>query len=356
MNKLKRILAGLSVGIMCLTVTPVSASATEYVQGDINGDGSVTTQDLYCLSKFLSGNSRTSKGTVAERLDVNLDSIIDSQDVQYLKNHFLNSSNSDSIPSTYTTALPAYEARTYYKYDASKGTKLGSYTLNSNTIPEISTASGRSIIGDDDRVLDPTLKGVVSIGKNVTGFVIDSHTILTCAHCVYNSNGLSNNLKVYICDGTADYNNATLTIDPVQVHVPAKYVNSKNTTCDYAIITVNEDLSNYICFDLGIIRNNITTINPTVYVTGFGGYDEKVDSDLWYKRSTGKGNIISLSTTYRISYNVDAVGGDSGSPAYIINNNKKIVIGINTSNAVSYNSGVRITSEILQFVYNNPNL
>ena len=55
MNKLKRILAGLSVGIMCLTVTPVSASATEYLKGDINGDNSVSSVDLVALNSFLNG-------------------------------------------------------------------------------------------------------------------------------------------------------------------------------------------------------------------------------------------------------------------------------------------------------------
>ena len=347
MNKLKRILAGLSIGVMCLTAMPINASASEYVQGDINGDGSVTTQDLYCLSKFLSGNSRTSKGTVAERLDVNLDSIIDSQDIQYLKNHFLNSSNLKKVPSTYTTALPAYEARNYYKYDANTGNKLSSYTLNSNTIPEISTASNRAIIGDDDRVLDTTLKGVVNIGKNGTGFIIDKHTILTAAHCIYNmdSEKLETNLKIYICDGTANCDNATLTINPVQVHIPAKYANAMANygEYDYAILTVKEDLSNYICFDLGVARDNIKSANPSLYVTGFGGGTE---------RTTAKGNITGIDSGH-ITYNTDTIGGNSGSPAYIISNNKKIVVGIHNA---AGNSSIRITSEILQFVYNNSNL
>lgn len=127
-----------------------------------------------------------------------------------------------------------------------------------------------------------------------------------------------------------------------------------------------------MCFELGVPRNELAQTTTKMYVTGFGGepnddYEKKHINDELISTSergimsTGEG-ILSSTTgfdNYRARYSCDTIGGDSGAPVYIINNNIKTVIAINTSGApnhTSYNTGLRITTDILNFVYDNPNL
>ena len=53
--------------------------------------------------------------------------------------------------------------------------------------------------------------------------------------------------------------------DAVEVHVPTLYVNgsySDYNPYDYALIKVNEDLSDYAIFNLGIMNDNLSTSKP----------------------------------------------------------------------------------------------
>lgn len=111
-----------------------------------------------------------------------------------------------------------------------------------------------------------------------------------------------------------------------------------------------------------------------VFVTGFGGYGKSNDiviSDFIYNKSTGLGRLIRNNpyNDYFINYNADTVGGDSGGPVWILNeeDNHKTVIGINifetfntddgtaTGNPTDnlYNTGLRINTNILHAIYNN---
>ena len=60
--------------------------------------------------------------------------------------------------------------------------------------------------------------------------------------------------------------------DAVEVHVPTLYVNgsySDYNPYDYALIKVNEDLSDYAIFNLGIMNDNFINKQTAVSVTGF---------------------------------------------------------------------------------------
>ena len=78
--------------------------------------------------------------------------------------------------------------------------------------------------------------------------------------------------------------------------------------------------------------------------------------------TTGYGNLISgynnvILDDYIINYSSDMVGGESGGPVYVKTQDGKItVIAINSGGTSTYNVGRRIDSNILHFVYNNPNL
>lgn len=385
MNRLlKTIIAGVSALTMCISVMPLSASAaTIYKKGDVNCDDSVKSNDLLFIKNFLNGVYRTNNGTITERLDVDQNGIIDINDQNYINDYMLGNVNDSTITSENTTTLPAVEKRSYYVYDAQTGTHKTTedYTIDSTSLTNIPTSSSNSIStcsiigGKDERYYESGYNGVVKIGSASSGtfsqigtaFVVDAHTILTAAHCVYGKTKLQFQF----------YSNATTvskTVNGVKCHIPAQYIanatvnNANHMKYDYALVTVADDLSQYVNFNLGVMRNNATSKGHTLYNTGFGKISASDTSDSRYNgvntnlingdKYTGYGSFYSTltSTDYNFKFTTDVLPGNSGGPVYVVNGNIKTAVGICTQQYPSYNSGVRITTDILNFVYNNKNL
>ncbi len=379
MNKLlKTVIAGISALTMCISVMPLSANAaTQYQKGDVNGDGIVNSSDVLALNNFLHGKVSSQDGVMAERLDVNQDCVINQNDLTILKNINLGLNEEKLIPSKSTESLPKQESRKYCVFDL-KGNQIDSYWLYKNDVPAISTSSTRYIIGKNDRKVQNGFKGVVKLTSSAgtgTGFIVDDHTILTAGHCLYdedNHKGVSN-LQIHFYD---DYNDEDTSISatPISCHIPYEYVrNYDNDTTnddslyvnyDYGLITVEQDLSQYINFDLGVLRTDVITQNPNIkfYAMGFGGKDSKKET--FGTRYSCEGTLTTSSpiTPYLVYFNNDCVGGDSGGPVYIDSNGFKTAIALFTyqdgldPTKSRYNLGTRITTDILQFLYNNENL
>lgn len=250
-------------------------------------------------------------------------------------------------------------SREYYRHDCSSSNNR-SYTSYSLTFGS-STGSSRTIIGDNNMVRDYDTS-IVRLSTGGTGFIIDEHTIATAAHCVYGGGTFLDDLTIMIVDS----NNAIVkTISPTYIHVPYQFTRSSSSSYDYALISVAEDLMGYGMFQLAVVRGNYISESGTVVVSGFPqeyppGYLE-ADYGIRFQ-SSGSLSPEYTNDNYRIGYNADTAGGDSGGPVYVnegitINGTLyeyKSVIGIHTSGTSgSYNSGVRITDDILKFYYDN---
>lgn len=262
--------------------------------------------------------------------------------------------NSDA----FTSSGVSNEIR-YQVYNANTGKYLRFYYLTVESNDNIST---HTVIGNDERVLDWTKSGVVEIDSFGTGFVVDEHTIATAAHCIYGK-------KINTIYLFANNNNKpTLTLKDssiVEYHVPSVYVNSGSADYDYALITVKEDLSDYMCFNLGTVTD-IKNLKSAVSMTGFPltvgtGNDEKpVNNSGQHNMYTGNGRIFQ-SDDKRLYYNIDTTSGNSGGPVYVteVYDNKVYytVIAIHTLSKVGdYNSGTRMTVDLLKFFNGNTNL
>ena len=381
MNKLlKTLIAGVSALTMCISAMSLSASAatTSYKKGDVNGDGIVNSSDVLALNNFLHGSVASKNGTMAERLDVNKDGVIDKNDLDIIKSINLGLTNTMMMFSDNTIDLPIREDRKYCIFNT-KGVQISSYWIYKNDISEISANSSNisnySLIDGESRVPENGLKGVVRLTYltgSGTGFVVDNHTILTAAHCLYNEDSHKGEtiLKIHFYD---DYNveDTSVTATPISYQIPYGYVRNydsdttnnlgSSSNYDYALITVEEDLSQYINFNIGVVRESIASKNPEIYVTGFGGYGDKIDENnvdpnLIHTKSTGHDKLWnSPFGNYFINYKSDQIPGDSGGPVYIYINGSKTVIGIATysSSTHKYNIGNRITTDILQFIYHH---
>ena len=261
-------------------------------------------------------------------------------------------------------------AQTYFVYDGRTGDFVKNYTLSA--VGRLSASSSRTVIGDDTREVDFTKNGVVKLigeGNDVgSGFVVDAHTIATAAHCVCNKDAqdaffnCENKIeKILVFNGNGS---VAITITELQeIHIPRSYIIERETEYDYALITVEEDLSNYAIFNLGVALDSIANKIPStsVSVSGFpkefGG--TIVNTAIEHAMYTGTGSVESIDD-YDIEYTVDTSGGDSGGPVYLETSfdNKEYftVIAIHTNVSGNKNEGTRITTNILHFYKNNPNI
>lgn len=265
----------------------------------------------------------------------------------------------------------------YTIFDAQTGFSVGGYSLDANPLED---NSRDFIVVDDGRYSDNTIIGAVKIITNKgrsTGFIVDDHTIGTAAHCVFDiTNGTLEDSKVVIekilildSDGNVDM---TIT-DAYDVHIPNAYVSSNGSSSyDYAMITINTELGeNYQCFNLGAMTDDMFDSDIAVFSTGFPGKvnGNTVNTGYIHNKYTDYGKIVSVQGETGdevFYYDIGISGGNSGGPIYIKSmygeHQYLTVIGIvsvaTSSDGTTYlrGGGVRMTTNLLHFYKNNPNI
>ncbi len=262
----------------------------------------------------------------------------------------------------------AYSVRYYWRHDYSS-TNPASYTQYSLSVEQ----KPRSIIGTDDMVNDNETS-VVSLTisgyekeKPGTGFIVDDHVIATSAYCVYNKGTKKfNNIKIEV---VGPRNETLLTVHPKYAHVSEDYVTELGDyqAYDYALLYVEEDLSSFGIFDLGIATDKYADDKGEVILSGFpDGHNTKTK----LRRKMSIGNATSSGTNaYHMAYDADTKEGNRGCPVYVeegfsVESNGEAlyygyttVIAINgesdTENSSGYNSGVRLDANHLKFYLAN---
>ena len=279
--------------------------------------------------------------------------------------------------------------KNYKVFDAQTGLEVGGYYLEANPYED----NTRGVIGEDTREADYSLDGVVKIITSEgagTGFVIDDHTIATAAHLVFDkANGTladSNTVVKQILIVTGSNQIERSITSAHDVHVPSKYITSSDPECsayDYALITVSDELidgewkalEDYTCFNLGIMTDGIVNSKKQlVYCTVFPNRVnvEQVNfDDDPVNKFTGSGYVIpnlAPDLERRFCYDIDATNGNSGSPVYVKTTYDGVeyytVIGIHNYTLDTDNdgffddesSGIRMTTDLLHFYKNNPNI
>ena len=113
--------------------------------------------------------------------------------------------------------------------------------------------------------------------------------------------------------------------------VPQSYIDG-DITHDYGLFSINSNIGK----DRGYFGwSTSASVGTTVQIAG---YPCEHPNELWLA-----GKQIKKVTTNQLYYDVDATGGQSGSPVYT--NPNQVVTAIHTygtSSSVSYNSGTRI--------------
>ena len=370
-----KMIAVLSTAVVtAASVISFSGSAAQNVTyNDPYGNGVIDMSDSVAIMQYISGAITPEN---VDRLDFDNNGVVtmmDSYKIQMYRLQLLG--NADDIV---TLASPAAvtpqgdSSVTYRVYNAQTGVELTSkrYTLNESTKyynDSCNSISTRSVIGTDDRVVDWSKNGVVKImGSNGfigSGFVVGKHTIATAAHCV-NGRSLTN---IILFDNNGIGTNAT----PVEYHVPEMYYSSTRNY-DYALITVEQDLSDYMQFDLGTVLNYSPSHDNAVTNTGFPGVIQKsdgtfttVNNESIHNMYSSTGSITGINDRY-FCHTVDTSHGDSGSPVYytetINGQTYYTVVGIhvrgdtNPFDDIEENEATRITTELIRFYNQNPHI
>lgn len=351
----------------------ITAGASANLPGDLNGDGDVTSIDASILQSYLFGRCDI---TCHGAADLDYDGAITMADLSKLTKYLTGAMRLPTASNNITASN--MESRSYvmhsYKTNSTTAYLLGSNVDNFSLEDGISTyANDNSDL--DDRVKDSDSSVVQIASSGGTGFIIGDHLIATAAHCIYDkaTGKFIDNLTVVL----HKYNNSgepvgTVSIMASEAHIPRKFcTDSVYSKYDFALIYVEEDLSEYGMFDLGIPSDEFMDSRTGITISGFPAdvRNEHTSCEVLYKDDGVVLNINEFNSIlfeHQIMTSAFTSGGDSGGPIYMTTNvgneERHTVVGIHTSGGgrseyddTEYRQeyGVRITSSLLRFYYNN---
>ena len=375
--KLKKRLASFAVaGIMAvMSCVSLASSAATHLKYDADGNGEVGLADAVYVQQYLGGAFEPEN---LDRCDVDRNGVVSAMDVNKIQRYCLgmiydNYLVDDNVNNAHTVNSDA----TYRVYKAQTRIPLPDYKL-----PKLNSSNNsKSVIGEEDRVIDWTKSGVVKLMDDHnylgTGFVVGDHVIATAAHCLYDYTGAMPNrvTEILLFDSNGK---KVMSATPVESHIPEAFINEVDkerdyvNESDYALITVKEDLRAYKNFSLGVPLKSFDDSHSVVTVTGFpatvekNGKEEKVNNHITHMMYSGNGPIYNGDDKL-IRYTADTSGGNSGGPVYITEsyneNTYYTVVGINVAHPKEssvdykkYNIGTRMTTDLIHFYNNNPNI
>ncbi len=382
MNIVKKALKTISIATIAtaMTITTVptmttSATTVTFLQGDVDGDGLTEMSDLISINMYLLGQSSYNNQYIT-RMDTNDDKIIDKQDYNRVLDYNLRSATPQTVERTYFENAINDETRTYWKhnYSSSDLSSYTEYTLSNTITPVLSTCDTPLEARDYENI--NTVKLNINDTAVGSGFIVDNHIVATAAHCVVNKDNSSStgvkfipNIKVEVYDSSSI--NLTASYTAKEVHIPVEYKEhlvNNNYLCDnydYALIYVEEDLSQHGIWNLGYMTTEFMSTGTHLVTSGFTKYP----NDNVYERYYDSDPVAQLNTLpdshndreIRFHTLAQSQGGKSGGPVYYEsvngNNTIKSVVGICTGGGENiYTWGTRITPTIIRFLLNNTNI
>ncbi len=212
----------------------------------------------------------------------------------------------------------------------------------------------RSIIGTDNRIRvtntaeEPYNSNVfiAANGAAGSGVVIGKNTVLTAAHVVRNIKDTPDMETVYVIPGRDGAKLPYGKFKIKSVHIPQSYIDSPSIDRDIAVLTI-EPLNGVSIGEavpaLPIRHANDIEPGADLATTGYPG--DKPWGTMW----TISGNEAGQTGT-RLYFDMDVIGGQSGSPIYDQDN---FIVGVVTTSAKTRNFGTKLNDEFYQFVLDN---
>ncbi|MCL6260962.1 serine protease [Aquiflexum sp. TKW24L] len=211
------------------------------------------------------------------------------------------------------------------------------------------------IIGADDRTrINPTTaypwRAICSLlirtktGKNYigTGWFVGPRTVITAGHCIYLHNeggwpqsvevipGRNGSLRPYGSASSSTFRSVT------------GWTQNKDRNFDYGaiILPLSAKLGNTVGYFGYGIRNDAFLKSLTLNLSGYPG-DKDGGSTQWFHSRVTKGVSSRV-----ITYEIDTMGGQSGSPVWYKDGSSRYAVGIHTNGHSSGNSATRIVQAV----------
>lgn len=370
--KTKRLLTVMSAAIISAVSVVATTSSADRALRDANGDGATLLNDAILTNSYLLGKYNP---TNVKSFDFDGNGVISEMDKAKIQHYLLGNIDDTGLPGPSTETVSTYSRTLYYRRHDCSDTNPSSRTAYSLTVDYLDNSASSNnpvpyeVFPPNNMVLDNDT-AVVRLerengGGNGTGFIVGDHIIATAAHCVYNNGFYNMNIEII------DSNNQVVeTLESRYIHIPELYAyNSPNSHFDYALIYVEEDLSEYGAFKMGIALDDYIENNGSVVVSGFGNeYPDNYSGPTGEIRLKSVGNVA-VSNDHELQnsklfYDADASGGSSGGPVYVEEAfyaggtwyTYKNVVAIHTNGSSqyeNYNCGTRVNPSILKFYYNN---
>jgi glutamyl endopeptidase len=182
-----------------------------------------------------------------------------------------------------------------------------------------------------------------------TGWMVSKDTLVTAGHCVHGGGatgrwGTTSAYKIYpgYSDGYAPYGACT----PKELYSSSGWINTANGDADVGIIKMNCSVGNSTGYFSYFVANPVD--NVAITINGYPG-DKANGTQQWGSKGT-----ISRSTAAKLYYDNDTVGGMSGAPVWVQNNNTAWALGIHTNGdslaTGGSNAGTRISQNVFDLI------
>ena len=216
------------------------------------------------------------------------------------------------------------------------------------------------VIGTDDRVQITNTKQVpwrrivhllITAGNGRkflgTAAIVGPRTLITAGHCVYMASQGGFAREIQCSPGRNGNDRPYGTVNASRVWTVRGWTVHKNPDCDYAAIILPrplraEDPGWFGFANLGDIELMSSRLN----MSGYPG--DKPLGTQWFH-----GRVAKSVTARRIFYDIDSMGGQSGSPVWLRRpDGKRYMVGIHTTGAPTGNSAVRINQQVFNNLKN----
>lgn len=180
-----------------------------------------------------------------------------------------------------------------------------------------------------------------------TGWLISPRTVITAGHCVYmhDQGGWARSIEVIpgLNDAARPYGSHVGTV----LKSVTGWTQSKNREFDYGAIILpagNRPGAQTGTFGFAV-RDDAFLRNAMLNLSGYPG--DKGGSQQWFHALKTKSVASRV-----ITYDIDTVGGQSGSPVWVLQNGQRYAVGVHTNGASSGNSATRIVTPVFNNLQN----
>jgi V8-like Glu-specific endopeptidase len=232
--------------------------------------------------------------------------------------------------------------------EAPRDALLGSYELPEALMkPEV-------IIGTDDRVRVTAtttypwraicaLRITAANGRRFigTGWLVSPRTVITAGHCVFmhNEGGWARSIEVIpgLNDAARPFGSAA----SGNLRSAVGWTQSRNREYDYGAILLpaNARLGDRTGWFGFAVRDDAFLRAASLNLSGYPG--DKGGNQQWFMAQRTK----SVSARV-ITYDIDTMGGQSGSPVWVLQNGQRYGVGVHTNGHSSGNSATRIDGNV----------